>query len=67
MIWLNGLSDEDKKEMYADICAAYQSGTIDEKDLRQQLGYLGYNATDIQEAEKFYRPEPPENDETDIS
>lgn len=62
MSWLNGLSDEDRKEIYEDNCAAYQSGVIGEKEFLECLIKLGYNATDIEEAEKFYRPAPPENE-----
>lgn len=61
MTWLNGLSDTDKKEMYEDSCAAYQAGIIDDKDFKTALASLGYNATDIEDAEKFYRPSPAEN------
>lgn len=61
--WLNGLSDQDKREMYEDTCAAYQTGQINLLTFTQSLARLGYNATDIAEAEKFYRPEPPENEE----
>lgn len=60
MNWLSGLSDEDKKEMYEDNCAAYQSGSINETEFKMALAKLGYNATDIADAEKFYRPTPPE-------
>lgn len=60
MNWLSGLSDDDKKEMYEDNCAAYQAGLIDFKEFILALAKLGYNATDIDEAEKFYRPSPPE-------
>jgi len=28
MSWLNGLSDDDKREMYEDNCAAYQDSRI---------------------------------------
>ena len=63
MNWLSSLSDEDKKEMYGDSCAAYQAGTIDFKEFTLTLAKLGYNATDIYEAEKFYRPSPPENED----
>jgi len=49
--------------MYEDSCAAYQAGTIDFKEFTLTLAKLGYNATDIYEAEKFYRPSPPENED----
>lgn len=66
MNWRSQFSDEEIREMYADCCAAYQSGEINQREFFLQLAKLGYNATDIYEAEKFYRPAPPENDnETD--
>lgn len=65
MNWLSGLSDEDKKEMYEDSCAAYQSSSISMKQFILALAKLGYNATDIYEAEKFYRPSPPEGTENE--
>jgi len=61
MNWLSSLSDDDKKEMYEDTCAAYQAGNIEFKEFVLALAKLGYNATDIHEAEKFYRPALPEN------
>lgn len=63
MSWLNSLSDDDKREMYEDSCAAYQDGRINFNEFVRALGKLGYNATDIADAEKFYRPTPSENDE----
>jgi len=62
MNWRASLSDEEAKEMYADTCSAYQSGTIEFKEFVLSLSKLGYNATEIADAEKFYRPVPPEND-----
>lgn len=62
MNWRASLSDSDKREMYQDSCAAFQSADISEETFRKSLVELGYNATDIEEAVKFYRPEPPEND-----
>jgi len=63
MTWLNGLSDQDRREMYEDTCKAYQSSEISLVTFTTSLAKLGYNATDIAELEKFYRPSPPENDE----
>lgn len=56
MSWLNGLSQSEKDEMYLDACSAYSSGIIDEKELRETLAKLGYNATDINDVEKEHRP-----------
>jgi hypothetical protein len=63
MSWLNGLSDDDKREMYEDNCSAYQAGYIGYNEFYQCLVKLGYNATDIADAERFYRPNPPENED----
>jgi hypothetical protein len=67
MAWLNGLSDTERREYYEEICAALQAGQMNETEFRTQLGSLGYNATDIEEAYRFYRPEPPENGYDDNS
>jgi hypothetical protein len=63
MAWLNGLSDDDRKEMFDDNCDAYNSGVIGFDDFVRCLAKLGYNATDIAELERFYRPTPPENED----
>lgn len=63
--WLNGMSEEEKIERYEAYCAEYQAGRLNMSDFIQLLAKLGYNATDIEEAEKFYRPAPPENDDGD--
>lgn len=65
MTWLSGLSSGDKEEMAKDSCDAFNDGKISEGELRLSLGSLGYNATDIEDLIKFYRPEPPENDNGD--
>lgn len=66
MNWRASLSDSDAKEMYEDNCAAYQSGQITFQEFVLCLSKLGYNATEIADAEKFYRPSPPEgNDDSD--
>lgn len=62
MSWLNTLSDEDKKEMYEDSCGAYQASNISFSEFVLALAKLGYNATDIADAEKFYRPVPSEDE-----
>lgn len=63
MNWFNGLSSEEKQEIYADSCAAYQSGVIKEIDFRKSLAELHYNATDIEDLVKFYRPPAPERED----
>lgn len=62
MNWRASLSDEEAKEMYENCCSSYWSGTINDIEFRLQLSKLGYNATDIAEAERFYRPSPPEGE-----
>jgi hypothetical protein len=62
-MWINGLSDQDRKEMFSDNCDAYNSGAIGLTEFTLCLAKLGYNATDIADLERFYRPAPPENDD----
>lgn len=47
MSWLNGLSTDDRLEMYEDAIEAFKRGIISEADLRFTLAKLGYNAKDI--------------------
>lgn len=49
MSWLNGLSSGERREIYEDACRAFQGEFIDEKEFRQTLAKLGYNASDIDE------------------
>lgn len=56
MSWLNGLSQEDKDEMFSDACAAFSHDIIGEKEFRETLGKLGYNATDIEDEVRRNRP-----------
>ena len=58
MSWLNGLSQDEKDEMYLDACSAYNAGIINDRELREALARLGYNATDIEEIERQHRPAP---------
>lgn len=62
MRYNGSLSDDDRKEIYEDVCAAYQSGEIGLVEFSSTLAEIGQNATDIAEAEKFYRPTPPEDE-----
>lgn len=62
MRYNGALSDEDRKEIYEDTCAAYQAGVISLVEFTSRLAEIGYNATDISDLEKFYRPSPPEDD-----
>lgn len=61
--WLNGLSQEEKREIQEDACVAYQTGVIPLTEFSGILAGIGMNATDIAELEKFYRPSPPENED----
>ena len=56
MNWRGSLSTEEVQEIYDDACAAYQAEQIDVSDFRLILGQLGHNATEIEDAERFYRP-----------
>lgn len=60
---MHHLTKAEKDEVYADSCAAFQAGMISENAFRECLGSLGYNATDIEEAVRFYRPPPAEDEE----
>lgn len=62
MRYTGALSSQDKQDIYEDTCAAYQAGGISLVEFTKRLAEIGYNATDIAEAEKFYRPAPPENE-----
>lgn len=48
-LWLNGLSQAEKDEMFLDACEAFQTERISEKEFRETLAQLGYNATDIED------------------
>jgi hypothetical protein len=48
MSWLNGLSTEERLEMYEDAIEAFKRAVISEEDLRRTLAKLGYNASDIE-------------------
>lgn len=65
MNWIVGLSDDDKKEMFDDNVNAYNAGIIGLTEFTLCLAKLGYNATEIADLERFYRPPPPENDDGD--
>jgi len=56
MNWLSGLSQSDKAEMLLDACEAYNAEQISEKEFREQLAKLGYNATDIEDCVKQHQP-----------
>lgn len=50
------LPKEEKDEIYNDRCEAFELDMISEKEFRSVLGKLGYNATEIEEIVRFYRP-----------
>lgn len=49
MSWLNGLSTEERLEMYEDAIEAFKNAVISEEDLKRTLAKLGYNAKDIED------------------
>lgn len=49
MSWLNGLSTEERADMYDDACQAFSRGIINEREFRTNLAKLGYNASDIED------------------
>lgn len=55
MSWLNGISQSEKDEMYLDACEGFSSGVINEREFRDTLGRLGYNATDIEDCVRQHR------------
>lgn len=59
------LSDQDKKDIHEDACAAYQAGGISLVEFTAKLANIGYNATDIADLERFYRPPASEDSEGD--
>ena len=63
MNWRASLSDEEADEMFKDLCDNFNADVISESEFRLGLAKLGYNATDIEDNVKFYRPSPPENDD----
>lgn len=60
MSWLNGLTQQDKEEMFADACQAFQIEVIAESEFIMTLVKLGYNATEIADLVKEFRPPAPE-------
>jgi Holliday junction resolvasome RuvABC DNA-binding subunit len=55
-MWHDQLSQSEKDEMYLDACEAFNIEVISEKEFRETLVQLGYNATDIEEIVKDQRP-----------
>lgn len=56
MSWLNGLSTEERLEMYEDAIEAFKQRMISEYDLRLTLAKLGYNASDIEDEVRHNAP-----------
>lgn len=56
MSWLNGLSTDDRLEMYEDACNAFKRDVISEREFRLTLAKLGYNASDIEAEVKEHAP-----------
>jgi hypothetical protein len=61
MNWRASLSDEEADEIFKDLCDNFNADIISEKEFRLGLAKLGYNATDIEDNVKFYRPSPSED------
>jgi Holliday junction resolvasome RuvABC DNA-binding subunit len=60
MNWLASLSQSDKDEMFQDACQAFQGDVIAESEYIMTLVKLGYNATEIADLVKEFRPPAPE-------
>lgn len=58
MSWLNGLSREERNEMFADACDAFQKTIINEREFREALSKLGLNATDVDDEVRRNAPKP---------
>jgi hypothetical protein len=56
--WLSSLSPEDKAEMVEDLCQKLQEDLISVKEFQEQMGRLGFNATDIEEEVRRNAPHP---------
>lgn len=61
MNWRASLSDEEAEEIFTDLCNNFNADMISEDEFRLGLAKLGYNATDIEDNVKFYRPAPQED------
>jgi hypothetical protein len=62
MSWLNGISQAEKDEMYLDACEAFNCNIITEREFRDTLGRLGYNATDIEDCVRQHSPDGDNDD-----
>jgi len=60
MPYYRDLSQADKDELFDDRCEAFEKNIIDELAFRLELAALDYNATEIEEVVRFYRPPKPE-------
>ncbi len=58
MSWLNGISREEHAEIFTDACDAFQKTIITEKEFRETLAKLGFNATDIEDEVRRNAPQP---------
>lgn len=54
--WLNGLSSQEKSEIFLDACEAFHTDIISEKEFRETLAKLGYNATEIEDLVRNPQP-----------
>ena len=59
------LSQEEQAEIFGDRCDAFRINLISEQYFRQELAKLGYNATEIEEFVREYRPPGEEDGEFD--
>lgn len=58
MSWLDGLDKSERDEIFLDACQAFTTTVITEKEFRETLARLGYNATDIDDEVKEHAPKP---------
>lgn len=51
------LTSEERGEIFLDSCEAFKSGKITEREFRKDMIRCGFNATDIEDLVRQYRPE----------
>lgn len=53
-------SKQERDDHFLDLCAGFEDGLVEEDLFRNELGHLGYTATDIEELVKLHKPTAPE-------
>lgn len=58
-VMVEQLTQQEKDEIFLDSCDAFLTTVITEEQFRADLARLGYNATEIEDLVKEYRPNTP--------